>query len=369
MKHNFYMEPLTIRKEALGDIIKNLFNRGYRVIGPTVRGGTIGLDNITAIEDLPVGYGDRQVTGGYSLFKHEKPYFFGFSNGPDSLKRFLNPPYQRLFAIKKRAKGFETMIYEYEGSPFAFIGIRACDLKALHILDMVFEKDPFYQAGRKEIFIIAVNCIFPSNTCFCPSMNSGPEVKYGFDLLLTEFDEDFLMEVGSKKGLNAIEGVHHKEAAGADIEKKRGLIDSSSKSIKKTLDTEGLPTLLYRELENPWWADIASRDLSCGNCTMVCPTCFCNTSNDTSSLDGKTATRIRCWDSCFSVNFARVHGGNFRPSRRARYRQWMTHKLAYWINQFGVSGCVGCGRCITWCPAGIDITEELTAIRISGKRR
>ena len=96
---------------------------------------------------------------------------------------------------------------------------------------------------------------------------------------------------------------------------------------------------------------------------MVCPTCFCTTVEDHSDLAGETAERVRSWDSCFTLDFSYVHGGSVRTETQSRYRQWMTHKLASWIDQFGTSGCVGCGRCITWCPVGIDITEEAAAIR------
>ena len=124
--------------------------------------------------------------------------------------------------------------------------------------------------------------------------------------------------------------------------------------------------LLYRNLEHPRWEDVARRCLSCTNCTLVCPTCFCTTVEDATDLSGGHAERRRRWDSCFSMDFSYIHGGYIRPSVKARYRQWMTHKLATWIDQFGTSGCVGCGRCITWCPVGIDITAEVKAIRADG---
>ncbi|MCB0197785.1 MAG: 4Fe-4S dicluster domain-containing protein, partial [Anaerolineae bacterium] len=123
------------------------------------------------------------------------------------------------------------------------------------------------------------------------------------------------------------------------------------------------PNLLYQNLEHPRWDHIANRCLSCANCTQVCPTCFCSDVVEVSDLENHKDERLRVWDSCFSLDFSHVHGGNIRPTTRARYRQWLTHKLASWIDQFGTLGCVGCGRCITWCPVGIDLTEEVRAIR------
>jgi sulfhydrogenase subunit beta (sulfur reductase) len=133
----------------------------------------------------------------------------------------------------------------------------------------------------------------------------------------------------------------------------------------RTLDTADIKALLYRNYEHPRWDNAAARCLTCGNCTMVCPTCFCTTVEDVTDLKGEHAERWQKWDSCFTMDFSYIHGGIIRSSPKARYRQWMTHKLATWIDQFGTSGCVGCGRCITWCPVAIDITEEVRAIRES----
>jgi formate hydrogenlyase subunit 6/NADH:ubiquinone oxidoreductase subunit I len=131
----------------------------------------------------------------------------------------------------------------------------------------------------------------------------------------------------------------------------------------RSLDTVGLKDLLYSSADSPVWDDVAQRCLACGNCTAVCPTCFCTTVEDVSDLTGDHVQRDRVWDSCFNADFSYLHGGSVRESTRSRYRQWMTHKLGSWHDQFGMSGCVGCGRCVTWCPAAIDITEEAAALR------
>jgi sulfhydrogenase subunit beta (sulfur reductase) len=133
----------------------------------------------------------------------------------------------------------------------------------------------------------------------------------------------------------------------------------------RQMDTNGLKELLQGNPTHKQWDDVAARCLTCANCTMVCPTCFCTTVEDHTDLTGQTAERVRRWDSCFTLDFSYIHGGSVRTETKSRYRQWMTHKLASWIDQFGTSGCVGCGRCITWCPVGIDITAEVAAIRAS----
>jgi Fe-S oxidoreductase len=141
------------------------------------------------------------------------------------------------------------------------------------------------------------------------------------------------------------------------------LVSEAAKKMGRAMNTAGIKELLYKQIDHSRWEEVASRCLTCANCTMVCPTCFCTTVEDVSDVTGEHAERWRKWDSCFNLNFSYIFGGSLRRTVKGRYRQWMTHKLASWIDQFGVSGCVGCGRCITWCPVGIDITEEVRAMR------
>jgi ferredoxin len=324
--------------------------------------------------DIPAGCRDKQGPGSYRLLPGSDSSIFSFSNGPDSFKRFLHPPAQEIFTFKK-SKG-ETLISPSfkEEMPIAFVGMRACDISALKLYDMIFLEGTVigtgYKSLRKDLIIIAVNCAHPGDNCFCYSIGAGPEAKNGFDIVITELDDSLLIETGTACGTNLLKELPFEEASEEDMNKKLSIISDCIKRIKKSIRFNELPMLIYKNLEHPEWAEIARRDLQCGNCTQVCPTCFCNSSYDYIRLpDIKkkppeiSGTRIRIWDSCFSKNFARVHGGNFRPSRKARYRHWMSHKLAYMFDQFGMIGCVGCGRCITWCPVGIDITEELEALK------
>ena len=131
----------------------------------------------------------------------------------------------------------------------------------------------------------------------------------------------------------------------------------------RQLDTGGLRDLMGGSHAAARWDDVAARCLTCGNCTLACPTCFCTSVEDSSDLTGEHAERWELWDSCFDLDFSYLHGGSVRTSPKSRYRQWLTHKLGTWHDQFGSSGCVGCGRCIVWCPAGIDLTEEVKALR------
>jgi sulfhydrogenase subunit beta (sulfur reductase) len=254
---------------------------------------------------------------------------------------------------------------------YAFLGARSCDLHAMDIQDKVFldpsATDPTYASGRNGAFVIAVNCGVAGGTCFCVSMETGPKATDGFDLALTELlDADrheFLIEVGSEAGAELLATVPARDARAADTETAARIVEHTAASMGRSMDTHDIRDLLAANLEHPRWDDVAERCLSCTNCTLVCPTCFCSSVEDVTDLAGENAERWRVWDSCFTADHSYLHGGSVRPTIRSRYRQWLTHKLGTWIDQFGTSGCVGCGRCITWCPVGIDLTEEVRAIR------
>jgi sulfhydrogenase subunit beta (sulfur reductase) len=352
-----------------------LSGREYTVIGPTVRDGAIILDEIGTVDDLPIGWGDVQEGGEYSLERRSDMSAFGYVVGPTSWKRFLYKPRVKLFTANRAGKGFEVSAestgFVQKVPKLAFLGVRSCELHAIAIQDKVFATgayvDPTYAALRAQALIIAVNCVQTGGTCFCTSMNTGPKAESGYDLSLTEILHDgvhyFVVDAATGKGEELLDAIPHHPATQQDIDKAEAAVEAAAGRMGRTLETDQLKQLLYDNFEHPQWDDAAKRCLACTNCTLVCPTCFCSTVEDTTDLAGTHAERWRRWDSCFTLDFARVAGGNTRPSVRARYRQWLTHKLGYWIDQFGVSGCVGCGRCITWCPVGIDITAEAAAIR------
>lgn len=366
--------PLILRKENLARLFDRL-KADYRVIGPVVEGDTVMLGELEDLASMPIGRRDRQGPGFYRLEDDGQARFFSFTVGPDSVKRHVHPPVQNEYFFSKSRKRLHIRAAHpfAEERPTAFFALRACDIAALKLLDKVFLQGPVqgrrYQAVRERAFILAVNCLHPADTCFCHAMHTGPEVRDGFDLALTELEDAFLVEIGTRAGKEMLDGVSTVEATPREAEAKAAALEACRNRMKRSVPLRALPQVLYNHLEHPRWGETAARCLGCGNCTQVCPTCFCTTAHDhvaLSCLAQKEAewcgSRVRLWDSCFSINFARVHGGNFRPSRRARYRHWVLHKLAYWIDQFGAPGCVGCGRCITWCPVGIDVTEELQAI-------
>lgn len=354
---------------GLQALLGELSSRGYKVLGPTIRDGAIVYAQINHIDQLPRGWTDRQDGASYRLEQRQDGALFGYAVGPQSWKQFVHPPVQLLWRMRR--DDFST-----EGAPapakLAFLGVRSCEIHALAIQDKVLlegpHRDEGYARRRRDNCIIAVNCGEAGGTCFCTSMGTGPAATQGYDLALTELlreRHEFLVDSATELGAQLLDRIEHDDASPTDIAAAAAITERTASHMGRSLQTEGLKSLLQDNPEHPRWDDVAERCLTCGNCTMVCPTCFCTTVEDHTDLAGVVATRERKWDSCFTLDFSYLHGGSVRKQARSRYRQWMTHKLAHWFDQFGTSGCVGCGRCITWCPVGIDITAEAAAIRAS----
>ena len=368
-------ERLVVQPEALDTLIEVLRRRGYAVVGPTVRDGAIVYEELERGDELPVGWTDRQEAGTYRLERRADEARFGFAVGPHSWKRFLFPPRVRLWQARRNGDGgVEVEEEPADDRPLAFVGVRACDLHAIAIQDRVFLGGRFvdrdYAARREGAFVVAANCFEPGGTCFCVSMGTGPRAESGYDIALTEIvdgEHRLLAETGSERGAEVLAQLPARPALPSDVDDADRAVAGAAARMGRTMESGDLRDLLADNLEHPRWDDVADRCLTCGNCVLVCPTCFCSTVEDHTDLTGEHAERWRTWDTCFSVDHSYIHGGSVRPDNRSRYRQWLTHKLGTWHDQFGSSGCVGCGRCITWCPVGIDITEEVAAIRATGE--
>ncbi len=358
-------------RARFGEFLDALRALGYRIVGPTVRDSAIVYGPIETEADLPVGWTDRQEAGTYRLERRTDEALFGYNVGPHSWKKYLFPSRERMLTATRDGGSFTTRAEKPDASPTAYLGVRGCELAAIHVQDRVFTGgpyvDPGYAARRARTLLIAVQCTQAGATCFCTSMGTGPAAGPGFDLALTEIvdgpDHRFLVEVGTEEGAEVLVPLAL-DPATADLgELARARVDRAARSMGRELDARGIRELLLGRLEHEEWAKVGERCLACTNCTMVCPTCFCHATEEVPSLDGAQVERWRRWDSCFNVPFSELHGGSVRSGIPARYRQWMVHKLATWFDQFGSSGCVGCGRCITWCPVGIDLTAEARALR------
>lgn len=356
-----------LTKAAFSKLFDVLAQRGYTVIGPTLDQGAIVYDRVSSVDDLPRGWTDEQAPGKYRLKERDDDALFGYVVGPHSWKQFLFPSQAKLATADKTDAGWQFQATADEAPKYAFLGVRACELAALRVQDRVFLSgpyvDPIYQGRRTRALIIAVNCTQAAATCFCTSMNTGPHCTSGFDMALTELPHGFVIEAATAEGVEIIAELETVEAPIEQLQAAQAARRQAVQQIERRMDTTDIRDLLLANLEHPRWNDVAERCLSCTNCTMVCPTCFCSSVEEVSDLAGEHVERQRQWDSCFNFDFSYMNGGNVRDNVRSRYRQWLTHKLASWIDQFGTSGCVGCGRCITWCPVGIDLTEEVAAIR------
>lgn len=361
------MENRMLAVSDLNLLIQLLVSDGYRVVGPTVDQGAIVYADIECSADLPRGWTDVQEPGRYRLERRADEAYFGYVVGPHSWKQFLFPPLSVVATADRSPEGWQLRTPDDAPPRYAFLGVRACELAAMRIQDKVFTGgpyvDPIYERRRSAAFVVAVNCTQAASTCFCTSMNAGPECRNGFDLAMTELSDGFLVEPGSAAGRELLQRLPTSVATTEQIDRAAKARQQAVDQITRQMPTEGLPQLLMQNLNHPQWDDVASRCLSCTNCTMVCPTCFCSSVREVSDLTGDHVQRERQWDSCFNLDLTVMNGTAVRDSIRSRYRQWMTHKLATWHDQFGTSGCVGCGRCITWCPVGIDLTAEVAAIR------
>jgi sulfhydrogenase subunit beta (sulfur reductase) len=359
--------PLFLERARLQDLLDALSRAGFRCIGPKVKDGAIVYEPVSAASELPTGAHDTQTPGRYRIELTTSPRQFAWANGPQALKPLMFTPRQVLWRAKRNDDGSIRFLTEQNAPhPLAVIGVRACDLAALRLQDAHFvdgaHPDPFYARRREGLFIVAVNCSHPAATCFCASTGDGPKATRGFDIALSELDDGFVAEAGSDRGAAILTDLGLAAAEPQRIEEARCQSERAAALQTRSLPGRNLRATLFANLEHPRWDDVAARCLSCANCTSVCPTCFCHAEVEAPQLDGMHTEHVREWDSCFTQGHSYMHGHTVRPDTRTRYRQWLTHKLGSWHEQYGRSGCVGCGRCIAWCPVGIDITEEATAI-------
>lgn len=347
-------------RQELQRLFDRLRTAGFRCIGPQVRDGAIVYDTQDDITTLPHGVNDQQAPGSYRLARGTGERCFAWANGPQAIKPLTFAPRETLWQAEEGAGYTPGRLHDV---PTAVIGVRACDLAALLIHDQHFRNnDPYYAARRERLFLVAVNCSHPADTCFCASTGDGPEALSGFDLVLDELDDGYIVRSGTPAGGNILRELYLQPASDAQ----RGMAQQQNAAAAarqtRALPGRNLRAALFAHLDHPRWDDVAARCLSCGNCTSVCPTCFCHSERDEPALDGRSSVHYRQWDSCFTEGHSYIHGVVIRAETKFRYRQWLTHKLGSWHDQYGRSGCVGCGRCISWCPAAIDITAEAHAV-------
>jgi ferredoxin len=366
---------MTVLLASLQPLIDALTGQGYTVIGPTQRGEAIELAPLRSAADLPHGWGVHTDAGQYRLRRRGDQAAFGHSGGPQAWKRFLHPPRETLVELHRDGDDLVAAPAPAPQLRYAFLGVRPCDLRAIGVQDRVLGASPRYAQRRAALFLITVDCTEPASTCFCVSAGGGPSARDGFDLALTELappgaQPTYLAAAGSDAGAALLELLPQQPAPAELVAAAAAAVEAAATSMPRRLPDVDLRAMLAAAGEADRWEQVANRCLACGNCTMACPTCFCTSVHDSTDLTGAHAQRWQEWASCFELDYSYLHGGPVRASTRSRYRQWLTHKLGTWHDQFGESGCVGCGRCIIWCPVGIDITEEATmlATELNGSR-
>lgn len=352
--------------EALDKLLAQLRDDGYAVIGPRLVDGVVKYLPVSSLADLPRGVFDRLGPGHYLTEETDSPHLFAYTPGPEGLKPYLYPSREVVYTAAGDENDFKLEIPSKDYPRYAFLGVRPCDLHAVAILDKVLmdgpHPDPGYTARRSAACFIAVNCSHPADTCFCESTGTGPGMRGLADMALTEVVHDsqsiYGLECFTPTGNTLLNSVARRDATPDEYRAIEQVKTNAREQLQRGININEVRDALLAYGQESHWDDVAKRCLACANCTMSCPTCFCNTMEDTTNLTGSEATRTRVWDSCFTLDFSYIHGGSIRESGGARYRHWITHKLGTWREQFGTGGCVGCGRCIAWCPVGIDITEE-----------
>jgi len=346
----------------------DLLNRDYdRCLGPVATDGTLQYRPLRNLAQLPTGVRDRQTPGHYRLEQPGGERQFAWANGPQALKPLLFAAEEPLWRVTRDGDGQLAFQAHTPTAPStAVVGIRACDLAALRLQDAHFlggpHPDPYYRARRKGLLLVAVDCSHPADTCFCAATGDGPGCGDSADITLTELEDGFLLRTASAAGRDLAAQLPLQQASPAQQQAGRDSIAAAAAAQRRQLPGRDLYTRLFDQQAHPHWDEVARRCLACGNCTLVCPSCFCHRSEETPALGGDASEHSRLWDSCFSPGHAHLHGGHLRETTRDQYRQWLTHKFAGWIEQYGRSGCTGCGRCISWCPVGIDVTAELAAL-------
>lgn len=357
-------------RQQLQQLIDSLIDHGYDCIGPQVRDGAIVFDQLNSVDQMPQGKHDRQAPGSYRLTQSSSSDYFAWANGPQAIKPLLFRPQETLWQANRNEQGEINFLPACESiKPIAILGARACDIAAMKLQDQHFLQqqyiDPYYRARREKMLLIAVNCGHPADTCFCHSTGDGPFIEPRdaavVDIILTELEQGFLAQTNTDAGKSVMQSLSLQDST-ATQQEETNQIKARASQQQRSLPSIDIVSGIMQHLDSPVWEEIASECLSCGNCTSVCPSCFCHSENDSVSLDEAEIKHSREWDSCFTAGHSYVHGISIRADTSQRYRQWLSHKFSSWHQQYGRSGCVGCGRCISWCPTGIDVTESIRRI-------
>jgi len=312
----------------------------------------------------------RDVTGDIVLTELTRMHETAL-DGPalmPSPKEYLLPQMEQLFCWSD--EGIEEAI---DKKPRILFGIRPCDLSAIAVLDRFYlgdSRDAYYESRRRNTVTIAIACNQPDPTCFCLGLGTGPFLKAGFDLQLTDLGDRFVVETGSEAGSALVRDFPHifTELQLADSEDFYEVRLGAQSRFEKRVNLEQVrKRILSGAVDDAFWESVSERCFECGGCVYNCPVCTCfNVLDRPASPD--SGKRMRIWDACMFKGFTRTAGGVVPAQKKTvRTKRWFHHKLVHWPEKFGVFGCVGCGRCALSCPGKIDMAT--VALRIKGAEK
>ena len=335
-------------KKGFKDLIARLL-RSYAVYGTTKKDGFPAFGRIARFEDLILGQPPAHL----------------------SAKEFFFPPKEAILRFDLKNNRFEPVI---DAPPQAVVGLNACDIHALNLMDRVFAHgvpDVNYLSRRSNTIIIGSDCV-PDEYCFCKSLGTM-RVDEGFDLFLHRAKKGFLVRVGTEKGAGMLsKGIKTRKASQGEIKEMERFEGEREASFKTSIDAapSELPGIYSKSDESGVWDSIGSICTGCGSCNNVCPTCYCFDVRDEMKSSLKEGERVRVWDGCTLEDFAKVAGGhNFRRKRGERLRHRFNRKFNYLTDRFGALFCVGCGRCIRTCLVRINIAEVTNELILEYRKR
>jgi ferredoxin len=337
------MEKRLIKKDALAGIARKMTG-DFAVWAPVKK-----EDNVLF---APLGSDDEP--------------FFAYLNSKNAPKNIFFPHTETMMKYTRTPQGMVFSSEVNEAGQSVLFGVRPCDAHSFVVLDKLFDqekyKDQYYIAKRQNTTVITLACVKPPYaTCFCTSVDGEPVSSEGADILLTDIGDEYLVELVTEKGAK-LAGYFGDTKADAPAEAKKAELAAKAKeAIKSKVPAHEVKPILDKNFDHPFWDTIHAKCLACGTCTYLCPTCHCFDISD--EVVGSDGIRLRSWDSCMFPLFTKeTSGHNPRPSQKERWRQRTMHKFKYYIDMFNTIGCVGCGRCVMYCPVNLDIRKVVEDI-------
>lgn len=273
-------------------------------------------------------------------------------------KKYFMPPEEQLLSFSTSVNRTFDDGTGIEATPRVLFGLHACDINAINRIDKVFMDsdyvDPYYAAQREATVIVGISCM-PTEHCFCTAWGTD-EVNQGYDLFLHDIGDRYLVTILSVQAAEVLDRFTNAREAlpedSAAFQKRQAVFKGAFEPMP---DSSDLPMLMDAYYDDSLWEELGKRCLSCGACSMVCPTCHCFDIHDVLSPSGESGMRVRTWDSCCSPDFEVVAGGrNFENTAASRVRHRFYHKFLGYLNRYGEVLCTGCGRCEIACKAKIN---------------